>query len=366
MVGIPSTIYNFNNKVQTSKNPQTFTETIHPIHFGKDKNKNNEPSKPRPAWQVAEEALEKGRQNGSSYEARATDAFRNQGGTVHRGETVDLNANNNVGNTGHKGQTRKTKSVRDNNNDDDDDSQGGGDPHFVGPKGQRYDVMGVPGKWHNIFSTDTNQLNGLFRLPKGVPTAFSNRWGWAGTRITAVTLNAQNGDHVDFNFKKPPVLVQNDKEKPMQAGEDYTLAGNTHAKWDKKHATLVIDTPDVGMQLKAYRYGLPLAHLSEHSVFTAKDPIKSGDIQPQGILGNLNATKRVEQYGAKAHQDGDRGVRAQGGGVLEMFTPDNERVLSPLNSHGDTTAVEQYVTSGPTATDDRFSQFKNPFAPSLR
>ena|GEM_PF-2100488 len=171
-----------------------------------------------------------------------------------------------------------------------------GDPHFVGFGGEKYDVMGQPGKTYNILSDKGLQYNTTFDHLPGSPD---------GT-TTIVKAGITSGkDHLELDLHGTPQL----NGQAMEVNKQYTLDNSGQAKWDGKN--LNFSNSEYSISLGDDALGDKNALSSDVKVKDGVNPLADG-VAPHGILGQTADGVAGEHKGVN-----NQNVKNQGGTVID-------------------------------------------------
>jgi hypothetical protein len=185
-----------------------------------------------------------------------------------------------------------------------------GDPHLVGFDGEKYDVMGQPGKTYNMLSDEGVQYNTTFA-----------KWGSQGATVIS-KAGIQVGDqkiYFDRSGDAPTINGQ-----AMIEGDDVALPDGGSASWDG--TKLTVKTQEYTIDLEAKDLGNPKgAYLESHVSINDGGPF-SDFVAPHGLLGQT--ADGVAGQKDTGHDQGD-----QGGTVIDGTVADYEE--ADLWSHSD-------------------------------
>lgn len=186
-----------------------------------------------------------------------------------------------------------------------------GDPHFVGFKGNKYDVMGQPDHFYNLLSDSNVQYNAKFVPWKGNEKA--TVVGEAGIQVG----NAESGlTHVSFSLNGEALVdgvkLNDGESRVFQTGlrdmEGNFITGS--AKLNGKD--LIVNTGEYVITLMAKPDGY-----IDHKLQVTKLGVQSDGVLPHGLLGQ---TGRPDY----SKGDGKQGEGAQGEGAIDGVYTDYE------------------------------------------
>ena len=183
-----------------------------------------------------------------------------------------------------------------------------GDPHLVGFDGEKYDVMGQPGKTYNMLSDKNVEYNTTFE-----------QWGGNGATVIGKAGIQVGNDQVYFDRSGNAPTVNG---KPMEQGQEIQLDKGGKARWDGQKLT--VDTGEYAIDLQVKEPNNPNGpYINSHVSINKGGPF-SNFVAPHGLLGQTaDSVKGEKNTGI------DQGK--QGGTVIDGTVNDYE--VSDLWSH---------------------------------
>jgi len=177
-----------------------------------------------------------------------------------------------------------------------------GDPHFRGGDGDRYDIMGEPGKVYDLLSDTGLDLRGRFDA-KNKKSTFVGE--------TGLTVGSgMNSDNIGFT-KKGAATINGQR---MEKGVTYELADGGTAKLTTENGKDVLTvTTAEGYTIEQVADGERL----KIRVTTGEDGVDHGRM-PGGLLGQTFDADDIATHG-------NRGPGAQGEGAIQGEVSDYER-----------------------------------------
>jgi hypothetical protein len=191
-----------------------------------------------------------------------------------------------------------------------DDGSYTGDPHLVGFDGEKYDVMGQPGKTYNMLSDQGIQYNTTFA-----------KWGDKGATVIS-QAGIQVGDqkiYFDRTGNAPTINGQS-----MTVGDDVDLPNGGSANWDGQKLTVKTKEYTIDLQVKEPNNNNG-AYLDSQVTINDGGPF-SDMVAPHGLLGQT-----ADGVDGKKNTGHDQGK--QGGTVIDGTVDDYEE--ADLWSHSD-------------------------------
>jgi len=183
-----------------------------------------------------------------------------------------------------------------------------GDPHLVGFDGEKYDVMGQPGKTYNMLSDQNVEYNTTFE-----------KWGDKGATVISKAGIQVGKDQVYFDRSNNAPTVNG---KPMEPGQEVPLHNGGSAKWDGDKLT--VDTGEYTIDLQVKEPNNPNGpYIDSHVSINQGGPF-SDFVAPHGLLGQT-------ADGIAGKKDTGNNLGKQGGTIIDGSVDDYQ--VSDLWSH---------------------------------
>lgn len=174
-----------------------------------------------------------------------------------------------------------------------------GDPHFVGFNGEKYDVMGYPGKCFNILSDSNIQCNALFEQCKNMYVGYTHlaeigiQIGNNETGIKKITYSAtekptfeeneiKENTHIIFEsgITNTKAYIKYNKNKLIVDSGNYFIEFTKEIEW---HEPVIAMRTNINKNIGVIN---PHGILGQTANFTTKKKAKKRSKQGEGILEN--------------------------------------------------------------------------------